>query len=100
MRRNMDLAAEILSEIKNSDPFSSGTDDLRPGRLPGHWDMKQVSYHLVLLLEEGFLARHRLHAGEVEPECTADDDAGLRLTWRGHEFLEELKSQSSYRSNF
>ena len=96
MRRNMDLVKEILSEVKNSDPFSPDADDFHPGRLPGHWKIEQVSYHLVLLVEEGFLARHRLHVGAQEKGNKENEDGGLRLTWRGHDLLEELENNSRY----
>ncbi len=56
--------------------------------------MKKVSYHLVLLLEEGFLARSTLHKGEWYSK-DEDEDAGFRLTWKGHDLLEELKDKTS-----
>ena len=95
MRRNMDLVQEILSEVRNSDPFALGPEGFHPGRLPGQWDIKKVSYHLVLLLEDGFLARSTLHKGEWYTD-DEDTDTGLRLTWKGHDLLDELMDQASY----
>jgi len=95
MKRNNDLVKEILSEVRMSDPFSLEPEDFHAGRLPGHWEIKKVSYHLVLLLEGGFLARNSLHSGDVFAERDAEND-GLRLTWKGHDLLDELKDQETY----
>ena len=75
----MDLVKEILSEVRQTNPFSLEPEDFHAGRLPGHWDIKKVSYHLVLLLEGGFLARSALHAGIFR--VVDDGDSGIRLTW-------------------
>jgi len=95
MKRNFDLVQEILTEVRQTDPFSLQAEDFRAGRLPGHWDIKKVSYHLVLLLEDGFLARSTLHNGgaRVGEEI---DDKGLRLTWKGHDLLDALKDRDTY----
>lgn len=95
MKRNMDLTQEILSELKDSNPFSPEATDFHPGRLPGHWDIERVSYHLVLLVEEGFLARHSLHRG-TQNGSREEEDAGLRLTWKGHDLLEKLTEESTF----
>ena len=101
MRRNMDLVKEIFSEIRESDQFALETGDFHPGRLPGQWSMKKVSYHLVLLLEADFLARSTLHEGRWDGPASHDEDAeregaGLRLTWKGHELLDKLGERNSY----
>jgi len=98
MDRNMDLVGELLKEIKDSDPFSLTADDLDPSELPGHWDMKRVSYHLVLLIEEGLVARNFLHTGNLNGNEEEEEDAGLRLTWKGHDLLEELEAEKGYGS--
>lgn len=95
MKRNKDLVEEILTEIRDSDPFSLEPEDFHAGRLPGHWEIKKVSYHLVLLLEANFLARNSLHSGDVHGNGPVEDN-GLRLTWRGHDLLDDLKSRKSY----
>ena len=92
----MDLVQEILSEVKDSDPFSPEADDFHPGRLPGHWGIEEVSYHLILLVEEGFLARHRLHKGTQNQNGREQENSGIRLTWRGHDLLEELTEESMF----
>jgi hypothetical protein len=92
----MGLVREILLEVKRSDPFSADDNDFQIGELPGHWDLKEVSYHLVLLVDEGFLARSTLHKGEWRCEDgTTGKDSGLRLTWKGHDLLEELTDEVS-----
>lgn len=91
MRRNMDLVQEILSEVNNRNPFDADSEGFHAGRLHGQWEIKKVSYHLVLLLEEGLLARSTLHTGKWYEDNEQEEDAGLRLTWKGHELLEELK---------
>lgn len=95
MKRNKDLVKEILSEVRTSDPFSLEPEDFHAGQLPGHWEIKKVSYHLVLLLEEGFLARNSLHSGDVFAGRDGESD-GLRLTWKGHDLLDDLKDQETY----
>lgn len=90
MKRNMDLVREILSEVRETDPFNEEAEDLRLNRLPGHWEVQKISYHLVLLLEEGFLARGLPSDEKWAGEQEADSNVGLRLTWRGHDLLEEL----------
>jgi hypothetical protein len=93
----MDLAQEILSEVRESDPFSLEADDFHPGKLSGQWGIEEVSYHLILLVEEGFLARHELHNGILnENGKNGEGDGGLRLTWKGHDLLEELTEEMTY----
>jgi len=90
----MDLVKEILSEVRQTNPFSLEPEDFHAGRLPGHWDIKKVSYHLVLLLEGGFLARSALHAGIFR--VVDDGDSGIRLTWKGHDLLDRLNDRDTY----
>lgn len=92
----MDLVREILAEVKDSDPFNPKSEGFHAGQLPGQWKIKKVSYHLVLLLEDGFLARSTLHKGNWYEDDDGNEDAGLRLTWKGHDLLEDLKDKTSY----
>lgn len=101
MRRNMDLVREILSEVRDTDPFAQEPEDFRAERLPGHWEIKNVAYHLIILVEEGFLARttaldEMVGPTGVEPQGTGDDEdgSGLRLTWKGHDLLEQINDSS------
>ncbi len=96
MKRNMDLVREILSEVRDTDPFSTEPADFHAGQLPGQWGMKKVSYHLVLLLEEGFLTRSTLHVGRWQDQSKQDEEAGLRLTWKGHDLLRKLNEEKAY----
>jgi hypothetical protein len=90
----MDLVKEILDEVRQTDPFSLEPNDFHAGRLPGHWDIRKVSYHLVLLIEGGFLARSSLHTGV---SCVAgDSNSGIRLTWRGHDLLDKLNDRETF----
>lgn len=95
----MDLTREILLEVKDSNPFSPEADDFHPGKIAGQWKIEVVSYHLILLVEEGFLARHQLHQGTQNGKGRAAKDAGLRLTWKGHDLLEELIDESTFLKN-
>lgn len=88
----MDLVAELLSELEQTDPFDEAAEDLRFDRLAGHWDIQKVSYHLILLLEEGFLARGLPSGGGWTAEQDSVSNVGLRLTWKGHDLLEELEA--------
>lgn len=92
----MDLVQEILFEVRDSGLFALEPEDFHTDRLPGTWESKNVSYHLVLLLEEGFLAHSRFHKGGESVETDGEENAGLRLTWKGHDLLEELTDQTSY----
>lgn len=94
MRRNLDLVREILSEVEDSDPFAPESEGFQAGQLAGQWEIKKISYHLVLLLEDGFLTRSTLHNGKWYEGNEQEEDAGLRLTWKGHDLLEELKDQT------
>lgn len=98
MKRNVDLTHEILSHVEEADPFVREPESINFGNLEGHWDVKEISYHLVLLLEEGFLARDTLHKGNYSANLRKGDDeqedAGLRLTWKGHDLLDELREKA------
>ena len=84
MTRNMDLIRELLLRIEQ-DPRFDGTQWLQfdnSDDLGGH-ALKEVAYHLAILSEAGFLRVNML-----------GDGGGLeisRLTWQGHEFLDDIK---------
>jgi len=61
-----------------------------------HWDLRKVSCHLVLLLEDGFLTRSTLHTG-ISGVANVGD-SGIRLTWRGHDLLGRLTAREAFTS--
>lgn len=98
MKRDLELAKHILAAVEKSnpfvrDPFSGG--GLNVGDIAGHYDVESVSYHLVLLLEEGFLTRDTLHQGKWSGHKSAGQRGRLRLTWKGHNLLDELRLQDA-----
>jgi hypothetical protein len=84
MKRDMDLAREILLKLEAS-PQATG-----PGwinlQMDGH-EPEEVFYHVRMLHEEGLLEAQNLSTtagARWEPK---------RLTWQGHEFLEAARNE-------
>lgn len=83
MKRDMDLAREILRQVEEKSQ-GMGTVTLE---IPGHTD-QEVSYHIMILHQAGLLEG-------VDFSSTG----GLawkakRLTWEGHEFLDAIKNDT------
>lgn len=86
VNRDMDLIRELLMRI-NDDPQFDGRRKFRadtPEELgvPGH-SMDEISYHLDLLIEDGFIK------GSINPNIGMPVIS--RLTWKGHEFLDDIR---------
>jgi len=89
MKRNMDvIRAILLAEEKPTNPKSvHGLTEI-----PGV-DPLVAAYHVALLKDDGYV------------EATVDKKAnglpwrflGLRLTWRGHEFLDAMRDDTVWR---
>jgi hypothetical protein len=80
MKRDMDLIRDLLLHIE-SNPLFDGQSWVTPAvpsemGISGH-SIEEIYYHLVLLIEAGYL---KGKTGMVEPVI-------CRMTWDGHEFL-------------
>jgi len=95
MTRDMDLIRTLLLWA-DSEPKLDGT----PGKFlifensaevgaPGH-SKEEVAYHLRLLVEAGFLL------GKFHP--TTGLPVISRMTWNGHEFLDDIKDAGVWES--
>jgi hypothetical protein len=83
MKRDMDLARRILAEVEGA-PFDLGGVKLN---LPDVDDLS-LQYHLLLLSEASLI--------EVIDVSDMSGPAYIpvRLTWRGHEFVESARNDS------
>ncbi len=85
MKRNLDLARQLLFDIENRGADCS-TSSLR--HAPNDQREEQVRYHLRLLLDGGFLR---------EVDRTSEGVPCVRLTHEGHELLELARSDTRWR---
>ena len=84
MKRDMDLARDILFAIEKDEGDPLGWIDLE---LPGRSE-KEVAYHVMLLEEAGLVEALDLSSKdgfEYKPK---------RLTWEGHEFLDAARNDT------
>jgi hypothetical protein len=92
MKRDMDLIREILLRIE-SDPEFDGTRWVTPSEpsdlMPTNCLMDELNYHLELLIEAGFLTGES-RSGYGSPTIN-------RLTWKGHEFLDNVRDNEIWR---
>lgn len=86
MKRDMDLIREILLRIEE-DPNADGTKWVRLTDVNGH-SSEEVAYHLVLLTEAGF----------VKGNMAGSTPIISRLTWEGHEFVDDIKDSGVWES--
>lgn len=82
MKRDMDLARQILLEIEK---LPHGYDVLFQPEIEGR-SSAEVSYHIMLLTQAGY----------VEGEEAPDGWHAKTLTWQGHEFLEAARDDSRW----
>jgi hypothetical protein len=89
MKRDMNLVRDLLLGIER-DPQFNGTKMLSPTEpkelgITGH-TMDEVSYHLAMLIEAGFVAGKSsgIRIGVNIPVIS-------KLTWQGHEFLDDIR---------
>jgi hypothetical protein len=84
--RDMDLARKILFEVEKQ-PYTERYFDVRIQGV----DKNEVQYDVLLLAE----------AGLIEAQNRGYDQADrwmvLRLTWEGHEFLENVRDETQWR---
>ena len=79
MRRDMDLIRKLLLHVEGAEP-----PDVREYR------QEQQTYHYALIVEAG-LAHGTVFEGE---EGEPINVAITRLTWKGHEFLDDARSNT------
>lgn len=96
MQRNLKLALELLDLIVSENEGGAGVYPRQvqsafakryPDHEPGRYDV--VEYHLHLLETAGFIVR-------IEDD---QDEPSLKLTWAGHDYLEE-NSTSDFPGDF
>jgi len=84
MKRDMDLARQILINIELCDDDPNGWIEVN---IPDRTKL-EISYHIMILAEAGLI--------EAEDLCSFGDFdyRAKRLTWDGHEFLDAARSDS------
>jgi len=84
VERDMDLIREILLKVE-ADPELDGYHykTLDSADFPGH-TKREVAYHVGQLVEAGLLKSEGSTIEDVSPIIS-------RLTWAGHEFLDNIK---------
>jgi hypothetical protein len=87
MRRDMDLAREMLRQIEARPDIDGWIEFSIPGRSDA-----ELSYHVQLLAEAGFVA-----ARDISTKGRHDWQA-VRLTWAGHEFLDAARDDSVWQN--
>ena len=85
MKRDMDLARQILFAIESAPSYRTKLTLDIPG-----FNREQISYHVLLLSEAGLIEK------EVSSRQTAEFKP-TRLTWEGHEFLEAVREDMSWK---
>jgi hypothetical protein len=89
MKRDMDLVREVLLKLEvdadlNGDLCRVTTNTLG---IDGRSD-NDIAYHLLLVIEAGFVDGYREQSG---------DFAIRKLTWEGHEFLDDVRDPEIWR---
>jgi hypothetical protein len=89
MKRDMDLVRELLLKLE-AEPFDGNVWLLNPDSL-GIKDhtQDQIAYHLLLLIDSGFLEGERALSGEF---------MSRKLTWAGHDFLDSVRDPKIWRA--
>lgn len=89
MQRDMDLIRELLLRIEKN-PQLDGTHYVAFNRSDdfGEHSFEEVLYHVDLLFEAGF----------VKGTVTMESPAISRLTWQGHEFIDDISDSGIWAS--
>jgi hypothetical protein len=88
MQRDMDLIRELLLFVEQDPTFdgqSWGSPDIPNDFGSEHHSMEELTYHLDLLIEAGYL-KGKSGAGFGLPVIN-------KLTWQGHEFLDDIRDK-------
>ncbi len=83
MKRDMDLIRLLLLQAEGEEPAPD---------LSGYTEQQQV-YHSALIIEAGLVHGEIITDGDGQPRTTAT----LRLTWKGHEFLDAARNETIWR---
>jgi Hypothetical protein (DUF2513) len=91
MKRDMDFVREILLQIE-SRPDLDGIHwiELDESDFPGHTN-EEIAYHIQLLVEAGLVEG-------TSPTYESPSVPISRLTWPGHEFLDNIKDKGVWES--
>jgi hypothetical protein len=87
MKRDWDLVREILLAVEACETTRGR---VRPEDIAGR-DGELVSYHIQIMTEAGLLMGECSRSIGAPLYCTAS-----RLTWEGHEFLDEVRSHTAW----
>ncbi|WP_233842201.1 DUF2513 domain-containing protein [Dyella sp. 2HG41-7] len=84
MKRDWDVVREILLALEQQNENSSRGISHIEGR-----DDSNVAYHIRIMIEAGLIE------GNVRDYLGGEVSAvALRMTWTGHEFLDQIRSQN------
>jgi hypothetical protein len=86
MKRNWETIRELLTRVEEC---TLPTDMVRLSSFPSERDA-EVSYHMALLIEAGLVKGQVTQT--IGPEVK--DFFAQRLTWKGHEFLDSIRSDT------
>lgn len=85
MKRDRDVVRKILLKLEE---IGNTTSYLQPDGVNGY-DHELVSYHMQLLDEAGLIDAECIRGMGTPLYCVAKS-----LTWRGHEFLDQIRQDS------
>ena len=88
MKRDMDLIRELLFKLEQ-EPLDGNLYrlDLDGLGIEG-WSHEDLAYHFLLLIDAGFVDGERGGTGDI---------VARKLTWKGHEFLDTVRSPEIWR---
>jgi Hypothetical protein (DUF2513) len=91
MKRDMDLIRTILLKVETDETLSGSFQAVNAATfgITDHTDA-EVIYHLVMLVEGGFLAGNIKLAGTGQIVIS-------KLTWNCHEFLDDIRDPEIWR---
>lgn len=87
MKRDLDLVRKILIHFEEKTDWKNEKDL----KLSGFQD-KDVSYHLDIIYEAGLLNSEPI----LSKQGRVIDTIPFRLTWEGHEFLDNIREESTF----
>ena len=88
MKRDMNLIRELLFVLEE-EPSGFAPEDVE---IKGYTN-EQIGYHILLLIEAGFIEGQKtVTYGSSSPSAIA-----TRLTWAGHEFLDEARDKNRWK---
>lgn len=88
MKRDMNLIREIMIALE-AESSGSAPD---PVEIDGYTD-EQINYHTLLLIEAGLVVGKKLRTSESDIPYAFPS----RITWKGHEFLDEARDKNRWK---